>query len=152
MRGLSFIAYGESFVVDVTLVQKVVRNIAVTPVPTAPPAVVGISNIKGRVITVLSIAALFGRPRESAITANAVIFKASTSGNDQMGLLIDKPGDLIDINDERILPPPVTATADETSHISGVAEVGETLYRIIDVDSITNKFINSSNNPLVEGI
>ena len=145
MRGLSFRADGELFTVDVILVMKVVRNMAFTPIPAAPSAVVGIANMKGRIVTVLSLAELLGRER-GARAVNAVIFKPLTDGNDQMGLLIDKPGDLIEINENEILPPPKTADEEESRCISGITEIDGILYRIINIDSIISRFKDNGEN------
>ena len=146
---MSFIADGEFFTVDVTLVQKVARNMRVTPVPTAPDSVAGIANMKGRVVTVLSLTALLGREREKREggrqiqTVHAVVFKSFTDGNDRMGLLIEKPGDLIDISDDKIMPLSVKTgkETDENFCISGMAETDGELYRIINIDSIINRFL-----------
>ena len=148
MRCLSFLANDEFFAVDVALVQNTARNIAVTPVPTAPGAVVGIANMKGRIVTVLSLAALLRRGRDTGAqargprTVHAVVFKPFTGGDDQMALLMDKPGDLIAISENEILPPPL-AGAEENFYISGMAEVEGRLYRIINIGSIINKFTDS---------
>jgi len=144
MRGLSFYVNDALYLVDVTLVQKVARNMATTPVPTAPGAVVGIANIKGKIVTVLSLAVLLGRAQSSLVRAtepvSAVVFKPFAQSDDQMGLLIDKPGDLITVNENSILPPPVTAGAEAESCISGITETEGRLYRIIDTDTIMNRF------------
>ena len=156
MRGLSFIADGEFFTADVNLVQKVARNLTVTPVLTAPESVVGIANIKGRVVTILSLAALLarntGQDKQEKIekiekkvhTVNAIIFKPFTDGDDQMGLLIEKPGDLIDISDDKIMPLSVKPSAGNGAEaqfcLSGMTEVGGELYRIVNIDSIINRF------------
>ena len=145
MRGLSFIADGEFFSVDVTLVKKVVRNMAITPIPAVPGAVVGIANMKGRIVTVLSLAELLGRGRD-AQAESAVIFKSFTNGNDQMGLLVDKPVGLIDIDENEILPLPRTAGEEEKFCISGMTEVEGRLYRIINIDSIISRFKNDDEN------
>ncbi|MCL2480183.1 MAG: chemotaxis protein CheW [Spirochaetaceae bacterium] len=139
MRGLSLLSEGELFTVDVTLVQKIIRNMAFTPVPAAPPAVVGIANIKGGIVTVLSLAELLGRKRNMQ-AVNAVVFKSFTDGNDQMGLLVDHPGDLIDIEENEILPPPLSEEGGEKYCISGMAEVKGKLYRIINIDEIISRF------------
>ena len=110
MRGLSFYDDGEYYAVDVTLVQKVVRNITYTPVPAAPGAVAGIANLKGGIVTLFSLADLLKR-KFTGNANDAVIFKPLTDGNDQLGLLINKPGDIIDINEEEISPAPVTRIA-----------------------------------------
>jgi len=132
MRCLSFFTGKEFYAVDVTLVQQVARKMVVTPVPTAPDAVVGITNLKGRVITLLSLCELFGHKEKPAGeplggAVDAVVFKSFSGGDDQIGLVIDRPGNLIDIDDNAI-------------H-SGIAEVGNRFYRIISIDSIIERYI-----------
>ncbi|MCL2812344.1 MAG: chemotaxis protein CheW [Clostridia bacterium] len=144
MRGLSFYVNDELYMVDVTLVQKVARNMATTPIPAAPGAVVGIANIKGKIVTVLSLAVLLGRAQSSLVRAtklvSAVVLKPFAENDDQMGLLIDKPGDLITVDEKNILPPPAVMGAEAESCISGITEAEGKLYRIIDTNAIMNRF------------
>ena len=137
MNGLSLLMDNELFAVDVTLVEKVVRNMTVTSIPAAPAAVIGITNLKGGVVTLLSLAELLGRSRNPN-AAYAVILKSLSSGNDRMGLLIDSPGDLIRIDDNEILPPGRITEEYERSFISGLADSDGNLYRIIDIEAILN--------------
>jgi len=145
MRCLSFFAGNEFYAVDVTRVQKVVRKMTVTPVPTAPDAVVGIANLKGRIVTLLNLSCLLGRVKISSDipvvnTVDAVIFKFLSGGENQTGLVIDKPGNLIDIDDDAISIPSLKTDAEESYCISGIAEVDDRLYRIISIDSIIERY------------
>jgi purine-binding chemotaxis protein CheW len=144
MRGLSFIVDGELFVVDVTLVRKVARRMTVTSIFTAPDAVVGIANMKGSVVTLLSLFELLGRKQSGkdriAKTVDAVIFKSFSHSEDQMGLIIDKPGGLIDIDENSIRPPAPATGAEENLCISGLADIDDRLYRIISIDAISRRF------------
>jgi len=163
MRCLSFFTDDEFFAVDVTLVQKVARKMTVTPVPTAPDAVVGIANLKGRVVTLLSLSELLGRkikraggPANDAVDAvDAVVFKSFSGGDNQIGLVIDKPGNLIDIDDGTISLPSLTTGAEESFCISGIAEVDNRFYRIISIDSIIERYRHTgekaANTMLAEG-
>ena len=139
MEGLGIVADGELYAVDVRLVDKVARNISYTHVPAAPAAVAGIANMKGRIVTLLSLAELLGRPK-STHAVHAVIFKPHADGNDQMGLLIDNPGNLITIDDAEILPPHLTSEDEDSTIISGLAEIDGKLYRLLDFDSIIGMF------------
>ena len=145
MRCLSFFTDNEFFAVDVTLVQKVARKMTVTPVPTAPDAVVGIANLKGRVVTLLSLSELLRRKKKrtegsDAAAVDAVVFKSLSGGANQTGLVIDKPGNLIDIEDDAISLPPLTTDSEDSYCISGIAEVDDRLYRIISIDSIIERY------------
>ncbi len=142
---LSFYTEGELYAAGVSLVQTVARNLEVTPVPSAPSAVAGIANLKGKAITLLRLAALM-QPQITAgntpYRAGAVVFKPITSENDQMGLIIERPGDLVEIDEARIVPPPLAEGAEALSYISGVAEENGALYRILDIKSIIDRFRN----------
>jgi len=145
MRCLSFFTGNEFYAADVTLVQKVTRKMTVSPIPTAPDAVVGIANLKGRVVTLLSLCELLGRKRNrdddaGSHAVDAVIFKPFHGGGDQIGLVIDKRGKLIDIDDNTVSLPSLTTGADESFCISGIAEADDTLYRIISINAIIERY------------
>lgn len=145
IRSLSFYAEGELFAADVSLVQKITRNIEITPVPTAPSAVAGIANLKGKAITLLRIAALIrlsGASERIPEKAGAVVFKPFSDDDDQMGLIIERPGNLIEIDDAKIVPPPLADGDEAALYISGVSEVNGALYRILDIKSIVDRFKN----------
>jgi len=149
MKGLSFLAGGEFYVADVTSIQKVMRKMAVTPVPSAPDAIVGISNLGGKVITVLDLGEILGhggKPGAARVfyDVDAIVFKSFSGGEDQMCLLIDEPGDIIEINENAARMPSLTSGAAGDFCISGVAEVDNRLYRIIKIESILEKFKDSS--------
>jgi purine-binding chemotaxis protein CheW len=149
MRGLSFIVDGELFAADVNGVQKIARKMMVTPVPAAPDAIIGLMNLKGRVFTIFCLKELLGRKKnysgEYTIDAiNVIVFKSFSGSEDQMGLSIDKPGDIIDIDDDIICPPSPAAGVQESFCISGIAELGERLYKIVDIDSIINTYKKST--------
>ena len=145
MKGLSFVVGGELFAVDINGVQKIVRKMLLTHVPAVPDEIIGIMNLKGKVITVFSLTELLGRKGKRAgeytnKAINAVVFKPLSDSEDQMGLSIDKPGDLIEIDGDIICPPSLATGANDSFCISGIAEMGDRLYRIIDIDSIINRY------------
>lgn len=151
MRVFSFFVDGELFAVDVDRVQKIARKIEVTFVPCAPDAITGIINLKGRVITVFSLYNLLERGEKNSPQrevcendlVNIIIFKSLTGDEDQMGLVMDRPGVLVDIEDEMIRVPSLATGAQESYCISGIAEINNTLYRIINIDSIIERYKNN---------
>jgi chemotaxis signal transduction protein len=109
----------------------ITRNLPVTPVPAAPACVAGVASIKGKAVTVLSVAALRdgGPVAAGPRTVSAVVFKPVYGEDDHMCVMMDKPGDLIEIDEKRLLP-----------GIGGVAEADGQLYGIIDLESIIKQF------------
>jgi len=157
MKGFSFLVNNEYFTVDVDLIHKITQKLMITPVPSSPDEIIGIANIKGRVITIFNLYRLLGHTERRSMEYNynvvkAVIFKAHSGSEDQIGLLIDKPGNLIDIDENAIRPPLLATGAEESFCISGIAEVDNKLYRIINIESIINKYKYYGGNDNVEKI
>jgi len=145
MRGFSFIINNEYFIVDVDVVHKTTQKLMVTPVPSAPEEIIGISNIKGKVITIFNLYRLLGHNERRKKDYNyravkAVIFKTLSNSAEQLGLLIDKPGNLVEIDDNAVKPPVMPAGSEESSCICGIAEINNMLFRIISIDSIIKKY------------
>ncbi len=72
---------------DVFIVQSL------TPVPLAPPAVAGLFNLRGKVVTTLSLRSLFGHPPVETIdemTAVGIEWRGES-----FGLLIDEIGEVL---------------------------------------------------------
>ena len=156
MRGLSFFVEQELYIVDVNCVMKVVRNIAITPVPAVSDAVIGIVNLKGIVITVLSLPTLIGqkqiRDPDNTNLINAVIFKPLSDSSDQMGLMIDAPGELISIHEDDIQSHPMKTVYEEGQIISALASANGMIYRIVDIASIINRFSDSGAHNTTGGV
>jgi chemotaxis signal transduction protein len=65
-----------------------------TPLPSEPPAVLGVVCIRGRMLTVLDAHALLGDT--SAAKRGKVV---SLRGDEQIGLAVDRTGDLVDVDE-----------------------------------------------------
>jgi len=90
VRIFDFYISGEKFAVDAEFIQRVEANVRITPVPAAADGIVGVTTVKGKVVTLLE---LFGKPSKNA--DYALIFKADEIG-DRFGTIIDKPGELFE--------------------------------------------------------
>jgi chemotaxis signal transduction protein len=142
MKALSFFACGEWFAADVGAVSKVARNIGLTPVRAAPGEIAGIAGIKGKVVAMLDLAALRGQKPDKdrarhGRSVNAVVFKGTQDSPDEMGLVIEQPGELLDIDPEQLAR---SRQESDAYFVAGHCDTGGTLYSIIDVNLITSRF------------
>ena len=145
MKVLSFLVDNELFCADVRLVEKVTRKMILTQLAAAPHVINGLVNLKGRVITAFNLYQILGRKERrnagrKSDTVNAIVFNSFSGEEDQMCLIINKPGELIELDDETVSPPVLATGAEESFCISGIAEKDNKLYRIIDIDSIINRY------------
>jgi purine-binding chemotaxis protein CheW len=96
--------------VDVALVQEVVRLQRMTPVPLAAPAVAGLVNLRGQVLTALDVRSRMGMPpRDDGRDPVNVVIRI---GEEPVSLLVDEIGAVLDVTDLPFEPTP--STVDES--------------------------------------
>lgn len=77
--------------VELDRVHEVLRPQPLTAVPLAPPAVVGLLNLRGRIVPAVDLRVLFGLPRLAEGQGGMVVVQASDG---PVALLVDSIGDV----------------------------------------------------------
>ena len=103
----------EKFALYVEVVQRVIRVVAVTPLPKAPDGVAGIIDLQGRMIPVFDLRRRFGLPARTMALSDQMIIAATTTR--LVAILVDSVDDVIEIPEAQI------ATAEEI--LPGIASV-----------------------------
>ncbi|MGE0709870.1 MAG: chemotaxis protein CheW [Planctomycetota bacterium] len=85
-------------------VQEVLRHGGSTRVPLAPPAVEGLLNLRGQIVTAVCLRRLLGLPpRPPAAPAMSVVLRSGA-----VTLVVDEVGDVLELAAEAGAPPPET--------------------------------------------
>lgn len=84
------------FGVDVSLVQEVVRLQSITPVPLASPAIAGLINLRGEVLTAIDLRVRMGMTRSTSERdpVNVVI----RVDDEPVSLLVDEIGGVLEVS------------------------------------------------------
>lgn len=85
---LNFTLGNEFYGVDVENIREVVRSGRITPVPNAHYNILGIMNLRGRIIPVLSLRRFFNM-EDIGITRKSKILVVEGEGGNQSGVLVD---------------------------------------------------------------
>jgi purine-binding chemotaxis protein CheW len=122
---------GEQYALAVDHVTEVVLLDALTPVPGAPPSVLGLCNLRGEVVSVVDLAAVLGLPGEHHPTRLVVTAVSGT----RAGLAIDEVMDVAPLGE--ITPEHglgcVQATAIVDDVLLGVLDIGAVLDAVAGV-------------------
>lgn len=136
-RVLTFYLCGKSFGIDITKVEEINRNIKYTPVPCAREYIVGLFNMRGQVVTLFDIGQrLEYVGRCGYENPTCITLKSSVMGEDLVGFLIDKPGDVIDVNEGECESLPANASDVEAKFIKEVIKRDSQLIMLIDTEEI----------------
>ena len=110
------------------------RYSEIAPVPGSPDYVLGIINLRGNVVTVIDTRMRFGiEPMEVTDSSRIVIIEA---GGQVVGILVDSVAEVVDLSADDIDPAPNIGTEESAQFIKGVANLGEELLIIIDLNKL----------------
>ncbi len=123
------------FGIDVMMVQEVIRFQRMTVVPLAPPAVKGLINLRGQILTAIDLRELLGmEPRGEDERPMNVVFK---SGQDEMSLLVDKIDDVLELDPRRLEPTPETLDEEYKNLVGSVYKLDQGLLLILSPDKVS---------------
>jgi purine-binding chemotaxis protein CheW len=141
------------FGIDIMVVSDIYRHLEMTPVHRLPSYVRGLLNLRGQIVTVLDLGVRFGlEPREIKEDTRCIILKTDSDlakpyiesgqkvniGSHVIGLLVDKIGEVVRVQDNKIENPPANVGKVAKSHLTGVFKMNEELLSIIKVAEAIN--------------
>jgi purine-binding chemotaxis protein CheW len=115
-------------------VQEVIRLGAVTAVRNAPKEVLGIINLRGRIVTVLDVGLKLGFARVP-IGPDGRIFVIEDR-NEFIGLLVDRVGEVVEIEGARLEAPPANVSPAHSRFFRGVYRVNGKIITQMDVNQL----------------
>lgn len=120
--------------IDVVQVQEITKTMPITHVPLAPKYVHGLINLRGQIATAVGLRELFELPK-SADTSETLSVVCKDDGM-LLSLLIDRVGDVLEVNDSDFEPTPETISPNVSRFMSGVYKIPGNLLSIIEVSKI----------------
>ncbi len=122
---------GDLYGVEVEHVQEVLKSQGLTRVPLAPPAVAGLINLRGPVVTAIELRERLGRPPRPA-GHDAVVIVVRLHG-EAVSLLVDSIADVVDIDAADFEAPPDTLDGQARELIRGAYKLDGRLLLALDV-------------------
>jgi purine-binding chemotaxis protein CheW len=122
---------GDLYGVEVGHVQEVLRSQGLTRVPLAPPAVAGLINLRGQVVTAIELRERLGRPHRPEGT-EAVVIVVRLHG-EAVSLLVDAIADVVDVDARDFEAPPDTLEGPARTLIRGAYKLQGQLLLALDV-------------------
>jgi purine-binding chemotaxis protein CheW len=137
---VTFTCAGQNFGVDIMSMREIRNWSPVTPLPAQKPDVLGVIDIRGRVVPVHDLALRIGCSIERQTQHEGkVILVLKVAGHD-MGLLVDSVSDIIEINADDMLPvPQIEGSA--ARFLAGIARQGDTLVAILNEETVRTQAV-----------
>jgi purine-binding chemotaxis protein CheW len=131
---LTFFLGTEEYGIEILKVQEIISMMTITPVPRTPHFVRGVINLRGKVITVVDLRLKF-EMEAIAQSEETCIIVVQTQGI-QMGCIVDKVSEVLDINAEEIEDPPSFGIEVNTEFILGVGKSQGKVKLLLNIDKV----------------
>jgi len=134
---LTFFLAGEEYGIEILKVQEIIGMRPITPVPRTPHFIRGVINLRGKVMTVVDLRLKFGMgPKEK--TDETCIIIVQTQGV-QIGCVVDKVFEVLDINAEDIEDAPSFGVDVNTDYILGIGKSQGEVKLLLDIDRVLSQ-------------
>ena len=136
-RWVTFKLDNETYGIDVMQIREVLRGTEISPVPGAPPFVLGIINLRGNVVAIVDTRSRFGLPAHKMDDASRILILES--GDYVVGFLVDSVHEVVELKSSSIEPAPDTGSATATRFITGLCNREEGLLILVDAQKMLSE-------------
>lgn len=122
------------FGIKADLIQEVVKVSTMTPVYHAPDYIIGIRNLRGRVVTLLDLQLRLGLGASMTTAENRILI-IEWQG-EPVGLLVDRIVDTIPLEGARVEQAPANLPISQEQSLQGVVRHDERLIALLNMDTL----------------
>ncbi len=136
---LTFRLGGEEYGIDILKVQEIRSYEPPTKIANAPAYLKGVVNLRGVIVPIVDLRVKFNclnEQGEAEINSFTVVIVLNVKGR-VVGAVVDSVSDVMQLNDQAIQPAPeISASAVDTSYITGIANVSDRLLILMDIEAL----------------
>jgi len=131
---LTFALAEEEYGLEILKVRELISLCEITSVPRTPHFVKGVINLRGKVIPVVDLRLKFDMEAAEATEQTCIIV---VQVNDiEMGILVDRVSEVLDIPGEDIENPPSFGASVDTDFIRGMGKAGGRVAILLDISKV----------------
>ena len=147
---LTFTVCGEQYGVEILRVREIIGLLPITTLPHSPEHVLGVINLRGRVIPVTDLRLRFGMPaaeptRETCIIVVEVEKQDTTL---TMGIVVDEVAEVSDIEGGSTADPPRFNTTVNAEFLLGTGMLDRTVVMLLDIARVVSRETSTDQDPL----
>lgn len=145
---ITFACAGQNFGIDIMSMREIRNFSPVTPLPAQKLDVLGVIDIRGRVIPIHDLALRIGCTTERRAGREGQVFLILLVNGVEMGLLVDSVSDIIEVKTEDMMAVP-RIEGSAARFLAGIARQGEDLIAILDEATIQS-YVVEMDTPRVD--
>lgn len=135
---MTFKSGNEYFGLKIQYVNEIIGFQTITAIPETEDYIKGLINLRGKILPVIDVRLRFKQePFEYNDRTCIIVINVKET---VVGLIIEKIAEVVEIQDENILPPPSIGRADkvQNKYVYGIGRVGDDVKLLLDPDKLIN--------------
>lgn len=152
----------ELFALDILLTKEIGKMHEITKVPEAPEYIIGLMNLRGQILTIMDPRSFLEREASQDIEEQRLIILKTenelnslersgmktghTKAKDPLAIVIDQMRDILNVEEDQILPPPPNLSGIKRDFVSGVVQLKHQLVIILAIDRLVNMCVQFNEN------
>ncbi len=130
----------EQYGIDIGFVDNIVRMQKPTRVPSTQPYFLGVINLRGEIIPVMSLRLKFDLDLKDFTNSTRIII-IKTEQNAKLGVVVDEVREVVTLSEDAIEKTSFDSNG-EPSTLTGVGKYGESLISLLNIPSLLNDIDN----------
>ena len=126
-------AGGEAFGLSVLQTQTIFRITSVTPIPLGPKDIVGLVNLRGKIVTAVSLRRRLGIPVDEMHNSLAIGIEHK---GENFALIVDEVGDVLTLDSSMKVPIPAHFDPTRSRFMAGLYKVGNLLVPALNIEAL----------------
>jgi purine-binding chemotaxis protein CheW len=150
---LTFICANEEYGVDILRVQEIRGWAPVTRLPEAPHDVMGVLNLRGSIVSVVSLRARFGlEPKPVDASTVVIVLRVRNGvGNQTVGICVDGVSDVHNIAANAIMAKPDIDGRPDDGSVSGLVTLNDRTVMLLNIDRLLGGAGTTGGTPGLNG-
>lgn len=135
---MTFKSGNEYFGLAIQYVNEIIQMQEITAIPETEDYIKGLINLRGKVVPVIDVRLRFKqKPLEYNDRTCIIVINVKST---VVGLIVEKIAEVVEINEDNILPPPKIGHTDkaQNKYVYGIGKVGTTVKLLLDPDKLLN--------------
>lgn len=135
---MTFKSGNEYFGLEIQYVSEIIQIQEITEIPETEDYIKGLINLRGKVVPVIDVRLRFKQePFEYDDRTCIIVVNVKST---VVGLIVEKIAEVVEIEEEDILPPPTIGRVDKAHHkyVYGIGKVEGSVKLLLDPDKLLN--------------
>ncbi len=140
---------GEHYGVEISRVQEIIRMQHITPVPGSPDYVMGVLNLRGKVVPVIDLRRCLGFPGSVDMSNGRIV--VVNLADQIVGMAVDSVTEVLRFSADAVERPSDLVATAKTEYLKGILRVDSRLIIFVNLDHVLRE-VEHSEAPAVERV